>query len=254
MTAPRSRSWSGSFPLPSWTPRAITWLPRCARTRPLLALDLIDRRLAAARADAVPGFVAIPYELHETTKTLRTVPEAVLAASRLWFEADEQSLDHSVERLLEAVFEDFPPGLRASLETLFASDERDDVLFALDVLGAIDEQEAAFELVGCVVAQWADDEDVMDGVHRVIAHEGMTVGFDRRVKALAAKKARLAPWLTDPREQVRNFAKEAIHDLEQRVASESRRTQAMLASRRMQYGEDPLGPAGSDTPTKPGAP
>ncbi|RDZ28002.1 RelA/SpoT domain-containing protein [Lysobacter silvisoli] len=222
------------------------------KDRPLLALDLIDRRLAAARADAVPGFVAIPYELHETTKVLRTVPEAVLGASRLWFEADEQSLDHSVERLLEAVFEDFPPGLRASLEALLASDQRDDVLFALDVLGAIDEQEAAFELVRCVVALWADDEDVMDRVHSVIAHEGMTVGFDGRVKALAAKKARLEPWLTDPREQVRNFAKVAIHDLEQRIAIESRRTQTMLASRRMQYGEDPLGPAGSDTPTKPG--
>jgi ppGpp synthetase/RelA/SpoT-type nucleotidyltranferase len=224
------------------------------KDRPLLALDLIDRRLAAARADAVPRFVAIPYELHETTKTLRTVPEAVLVASRRWFDADKQSLDHSLERLLETVFEDFPPALRVLLEALVASLQRNDVLFALDVLGAIDGREATFGLVGDVVAQWADDEDVMAGVHRAIAHEGMTVGFDGRVKALTVKRAWMEPWLTDPRERVRNFAQEAIHDLEQRIAGESRRTQAMLASRRMQYGEDPLGSAGSDMPAEPHAP
>lgn len=243
-------------PLPDFGSDADHVIASVVEDRPQLALELLDRRLTLAREEQMQGWEAIPYELHETTQRLRQIPQAVLDAARRWFDTEEEdpSLDHRVERLLEQTFDGLPPVVRASLEALLASGQRNDVLFALEVLGAIDGQEVAFDLVGNVVAQWADDEDVAASVYRVIAHEGPSVGFDGRVKALEAKKARLAPWLTDPREAVRNFAKSAIHDIEQRIANESRRSQAMRASRRMQYGEDPMGPTGDGTPSKPESP
>lgn len=219
-----------------------------AKDRPLLALDLLDRRITRERTEHAPGFVAIPYDLSETTQLLQKIPQTVLEASRRWFDAEEQSLDYSVERLLEAVFDDFPPVLRSSLEALLASGQHTDALFALEVLGTTDDQDASFDLVRGAVAQWADDEDVMERVHRVIAHEGMSEGEFGRVNALEAKKTRLDAWRNDPSERVQGFVKEAIHNLDQRIASETRRTQAMLASRRMQYGEDPTGSASGDKP------
>lgn len=233
-------------PLPALETQADYLIASVSKGRPLLALELLDQRIKLARTEQIPSFVAIPYDLSETIQVLQKIPQTVLEASRCWFDAHEQSLDYSAERLLEAVFDDFPPVLRSSLEALLASGERNDALFALEVLGATDDQDAIFDLVRGAVAHWADDEDVIERVHRAIAHEGMTEGEFGRVKALEAKKIRLAGWRSDPSERVQGFAKGAIHDLDQRIASETRRTQAMLASRRMQYGEDPTGSAVGD--------
>jgi len=235
-------------PLPDLATQADHLIASVTKDRPLLALDLVDRRITLARTEQIPGFVSIPYDLHGTAQILQKIPEAMLEASRRWFDAEEQSLDYSVERLLEAVFDGALPVLRTSLEALLASGQRNDVLFALEVLGATRDQSAVFDLVRGAVAQWADDEDVIVRVHRAIGHEGMTVGAFGCVKALEAKKARLEAWRNDPNEHVLAFAENAIHDLEQRIVTETRRTQAMLASRRMQYGEDPMGPTTGDQP------
>jgi hypothetical protein len=240
--------------LPDWDTQADHLIASVAKDRPLLALNLLDRRMTLARTEQVPGFVAIPYELHETTQALQKIPDAVLEVSRRWFDADEQSLDYSVERLLKTVLHDFPPVLRTALEALLASGQRNDALFALEVLGATGHQDAVFDLARGAVAHWADHEDVIVGVHRAIGQEGMTVGAFGRVKAFEAKKARLEPWLTDSNEPVRAFAQEVIHDLDQCIANETRRTQAMLASRRMQYGEDPMEPTTGDKPANPESP
>lgn len=240
--------------LSDWDTQADHLIASVAKDRPLLALNLLDRRMTLARTELVPGFVAIPYELHETTRALQKIPDAVLEVSRRWFDAEEQSLDYSVERLLKAVFHDFPPVLRIALEALLASGQRNDALFALEVLGATKGQDAALDIARGAVARWADDEAVKVRVHRAIDHDGMTVGAFGRVKALEAKKARLETWLSDPSERVQAFAQEANHDFEQRIANETRRTQAMLARRRLQYGEDPMEPVSGDAPANPESP
>lgn len=237
-------------PLPDLETQVDYLIASVAKDRPLLALNLLDRRITLARTEQAPGFVAIPYDLNETTQVLQKIPESVLEASRRWFDAEDQSLEYSVERLLEAVFDDFSPVLRTSLEALLASGQRNDALFALEILGATKDQDAVFDLVRKAVAQWAD-EDVLERVDRAIAHEGMTEGEFGRIKALEAKKRRLDAWRSDPSERVQGFAKEAIHNLDQRIASETRRTQAMLASRRMQYGENPVNPTTGDEPANP---
>jgi hypothetical protein len=135
-----------------------------------------------------------------------------------------------------------------------ASGQRNDALFALEVLGATEGQDAVLDFARSAVARWADDEAVIVRVHRAVGHEGMTVGAFGLVKALKAKKARLESWRSDPSERVQAFAQEVIHDLEQRIAIETRRTQAMLARRRMQYGEDPMELTTGDKPANPKSP
>lgn len=226
-------------PLPELETQVDYIIASVAMDRPLLALNLLDQRINFVRTEQALGFVAIPYDLNETTQVLQNIPESVLEASRRWFDSDGQALDYSVERLLEAVFEEFPPEFRTSLESLLSSGQRNDTMFVLEILGVLKDQDAVFDLARKAVAQW-EDNDVIELVDQAIAHEGMTEGEFGRVKALEAKKSRLDAWQSDPNERVQSFAKDAIQYLDQRIASEVRRAQAMLASRRLQYGENPI--------------
>lgn len=208
--------------------------------RPILLLDFLDQRLEVGRTEESGSLVALPCALREATRSLSQIPADTLTAARRWFDAAGGSLDYSVERLIEAVFGDFPPVLIETLHALLSSGQRVDALFALEVLAAFEGQAEVFALAREAAAHWGDDEDLASHIHLALAQEGGTNGFYGRVKALQAKRARLEAWLADPRDSVVRLAREEAGYLEQRIASETKRTQATLAHRRMQYGEPPM--------------
>lgn len=231
--------------------RPITSVASLGKGRPALLLDFLDQRMTLGHAGEIPGLVPIPYELHETTEALKQVPLPLLVLARQWFDAAGQSLDFGVERVISAVFGDFPPLLRTTLEALLKSGQRSDALFALEILGAFEDQPPVFELAREAVALWGGDQEVKLRIQSAIARQGGTEGFFGRVKALHAKRARLEEWRTDLRAGVTSFADDFIASLDQDIADETRRTQAVMASRRLDYGEDPLVDAKAHEPPDP---
>ncbi|WP_454830937.1 GTP pyrophosphokinase [Pseudoxanthomonas wuyuanensis] len=215
--------------------------------RPLLLLAFLDERAQLARADEIAGFVVIPYDLSDALGPLRKIPNEVLAAVRRWFEADDQSLEYSTERAIQEAFDGVTPDLRAELERLLASGTRDDTLFALAVLKSFQSESEVFDVARQAAAAWGEDEEIVDDIYWAIAQEGGTSGVFGRVKAIQAKRALLAAWLTDDREGVRKFAEMHLPLFDHRIAEETRRAQASNAARRLAFDEPPL----SDEPAEP---
>ena len=215
--------------------------------RPLLLLAFLDERAQLARADEIAGFVVIPYDLSDALEPLRQIPNEVLATVRRWFEADDQSLEYSTERAIQEAFDEVTPDLRAELERLLASGTRDDALFALAVLKSFQSGPEVFDVARQAAAAWGEDEEIVDDIYWAIAQEGGTSGVFGRVKAIQAKRALLAAWLTDDREGVRKFAEVHLPMLDHRIAEETRRAQASNAARRLAFDEPPL----SDEPAEP---
>jgi len=208
--------------------------------RPTLLLSFLDERAQIVSGDDVAGFVVIPYDLSDALQPLRQIPTEVLATVRRWFEANDQSLDYSTERAIQAAFEELTPGIRSRLEKLLGSGKRNDALFALAVLKSFESEPEVFEVARHAAAAWGDDEEIVEGIYRAIAQEGGTSGLFGRVKATQAKRELLAAWLTDEREGVRNFAQEHLPLFDHRIAEETRRAQASNAARRLAFDEPPL--------------
>lgn len=225
---------------PNFSEGADEFVAALAKHRPTLLLSFLDERVQLGMGGDVPGFVVIPYDLSDALEPLRHIPTEVLATIRRWFEANDQSLDYSTERVIQAAFEELTPDLRLELEKLLGSRKHDDALFAMAVLKSFESEPAVFAVAQQAAAAWGDDEEIVDDIYHAIAQEGGTNGLFGRVKAIQAKREILAAWLTDEREGVRNFAREHLPLFDHRIAEETRRAQASNAARRLAFDEPPL--------------
>jgi ppGpp synthetase/RelA/SpoT-type nucleotidyltranferase len=225
---------------PNLTEGAAEFVAALVQHRPALLLSFLDERAQFGRRDDVAGFVVIPYDLTDALEPLRQIPTEVLATVRRWFEANDQSLDYSTERAIQAAFEALTPDLRSELEKLLGSGKRDDALFALAVLTSFESEPEVFEVAREAAVAWGNDEEIVDEIYRSIAQEGGTSGVFGRVKATQAKRELLAAWLTDEREGVRKFAQDHLPLFDHRIAEETRRAQASNAARRLAFDEPPL--------------
>ena len=97
---------------------------------------------------------------------------------------------------------------------------------------------ATHEVLKRVAAKYPEDQSKLLGVSISFDNTGVVTGEFGFVQAMREKKVAIAPWLSDPRPEVRTFAEEHIRNLDLHIADEQRRAEERKALSRLQYDED----------------
>ena len=141
-------------------------------------------------------------------------------------------------RLLSAMFPAFPENLAQELTALAATGTDDDMGFILQVLRAYQGQQTTHMVVKELVARLPEDDRRLEIAEICLQSTGVVSGEFGFVDAYRARKSQIEKWLTDTRQQVRNFAERFMRRLEQGIAAEQRRAEQSKEMRRRHY-EDP---------------
>lgn len=206
---------------------------------PESVMTFLGRRQAYARSDARPAdYDAIPYAAHSLKVPLAVYPEIVLDSVRTWFGEAPELFTYEGGRLLAAVFPDLAGGVAERLTTLVESGDGDDLAFVLSVLLAYPEAPCIYEIVRRIVAVLKPGDPLLLRAQAVLDNTGVVRGAFGFVEVYEARRTLLQTWLDDSQADVRRFAADQIHRLEQRIAAETRIAEADIAHRRLQYGEE----------------
>lgn len=221
-------------------------LAAIARRFPTLVLDYLGARIDRdAKSDPI-RYDVIPSDLDELGTVLADNPRQLLAATREWYRKDPRFHEYRGGRLFRNVFPSFAEESSASLREIVAKGDRDDLAFVLDTLAAYEGAEPIFAICMDVVDRLDGGDELLGRVSRVLGERGVLVGDYGLVEADRAEHAQLAAWLEDPREKVRNFAKEERRRLTQSMAREQRRATGEIEHMKGDWGEPAVRPGGDE--------
>lgn len=202
------------------------------------------RQTLARLGDIPPHYDAVPFAVHELKSPLAAVPDILVDGARAWFNDDPQLFSYDGGRLLVSVFPDLSGGLKEHLEKLIDGGSEHDLAFVVAVLRSFSGRSCIYELTRKIVAALNPENPLLQEVQLALRETGVVRGEFGFADLHAERKALLGPWLDDPSEQVRKFAGEQMHLLDQLIAAEHRSIEATTALRKLQYGEELDGNAG----------
>lgn len=171
---------------------------------------------------------------------MASAPDSVLTEARSWFNTDALHFRDDGGRLLGSVFAELTGAVAERLAPLMRDGQEDDVAFALAVLSGFGGKPWVYPLVRAAVARLDQDNELLNMARLVLdasPSEGVSGQFGF-AELYSERKVLVQPWLDDPSEAVRMFARETIRELERRIASETRSAETTGALRRLAYDED----------------
>jgi ppGpp synthetase/RelA/SpoT-type nucleotidyltranferase len=206
---------------------------------PAIVLAFLGTRRTLAQIGAAPlRYNAIPFSLDQLQAPLAAVPDMVLHTARTWFDADPLIFTYDGGRLLASVFPGLSNGLDARLATLIAGGNEADLAFVLGILRAFEGNACVYEHVRMTVAALVPESKLLNEAHSVLRESGVITGEFGSAELHTKRKTILEPWLADPSENVRMFATQHIHELDLRIAAETRSAEASIAMRKLEHGEE----------------
>lgn len=202
---------------------------------PQPVIEFFWRRLQFRRAEKPNGYEAVPFELHSLNNALAQNAGLLLAVGRGWFDEDRDSFHHYGARLVAIVFPAFSGGLEALLLERVKTRDRDEIAFVLSILRAYTGQTFLQGLCKEIVAVLPSDDQLAKSIEIVLDSMGITTGEFGRVAGFKRKRTNIEPWLQDPRDQVRSFAKSYLRGLDNQIAAEQRRSEEDMELRKLEY-------------------
>jgi ppGpp synthetase/RelA/SpoT-type nucleotidyltranferase len=208
-----------------------------ATTWPRAVVAFLGQRLRLENEEKRTNYEALPYRLHSLDAPLAENPQLLIAAAKGWFDEDRALFEYRGGRLVASTFPAFSDRLEALLLERVASGDRDEIAFVIGILRAYEGQTFLHRVCKEIVAAVPSDDELLDLVSIVLDSMGVTRGEFGRVAGFQRKKTEIEAWLEDSREQVRSFAERHLHQLDQQIAAEQRRSEENLALRKLEYEE-----------------
>jgi len=184
------------------------------------------------------NYDSLPFEVYELKGPLAAVPDVVLAATRQWFDDWPEYFRYDGARLIASIFPRLSSGFDGRLIALVDGGKEKDVAFVLAVLSAFEGAAAIYPILRRVVARLPPESPLLLDVRRVLSESGVVTGSYGHVDLMAERKALIETWLGDVSERVASFANDMAHTFEQSIAAETRSAEAMIAARRLAFGEE----------------
>ncbi len=210
-------------------------------------IEFFGKRLRREHVARRQGYDAIPYQFHRLNAVLAPNVDEIVATACAWFDEDRSFFEYRGAKLITGVFPAFSDQLEALLLQRISTGSRDEIAFVLGILRAYNGQPFLHRLCKEIVAVLSENDELLDLVAIVLDATGVTTGEFGRVTALQEKSSQIEPWLEDPRERVREFARRHRHGLHQQIAAARRRSEEDLALRKLEYGAS----AEDDNPAAP---
>ncbi len=206
-----------------------------------MVLDFFGTRQDIGDSDDRPAsFSAVPFSIEDVLQTaLAAYPEDFLASARKWFDGHRDLFEYYGGRLFARVFPDLPDAVAELLKDIIAGGDRDDIAFVAALLNGFEGSERIDPVVRAAIAQLDTGDEILQSVGRALLQSGVVTGEYGFVERHEQQLERVRTWLADENERVRAFAEEHIRYLERAIAAETRRAEASLAARRLEFGEDP---------------
>jgi hypothetical protein len=155
---------------------------------------------------------------------------------RSWFDLGRPLFQYRDAKLLSNIFPDFPDFFAKELIAMTRTDSIRDVEFVLAVLRSYDGQGFLHDVCRAAVEALPADHPSLSEVYAVIYTTGMTSGEYGLAEAYDTKAKNLSPWLDDPSDKVKRFAKEAIAALTATSGDERRRADEEIELRKHKFG------------------
>lgn len=118
---------------------------------------------------------------------------------------------------------------------------RDDIGFVLKVLNAFEGAEQIKPLIKQAVSRLQPGDELLQEANAALEQSGVVTGEYGFAERCQVRLERMQAWQQDAEPRVKAFADEQVKYLERRVAAETRRAEASVAARRLEYGEDLAG-------------
>ena len=210
-----------------------------AKSWPEQVLTFFGGRDAIADSDARPdGFEAIPFSLDEVLATpLAAHADLVLAEVRGWYDREPQFFQYRGGRLVSSLYPNVAEPLAERLAALIEG-SRDDIGFVLEVLNAFEGVEQIEPQIKQAVSRLQPGDELLQQADRALEQSGVVTGEYGFAERCQMRLERMRAWQHDADPRVKVFADEQVKYLERRVAAETRRAEASVAARRLEYGEE----------------
>lgn len=210
-----------------------------ASSCPTKVIDFFGARLKAKKtSDRAERYEAIPYQLNKLRPLLASQTNYVVKAAWSWFQEDKQLFTYRGGRLLSIVYPQWSEEFESALQRTVDTHERARIEFIVEVLHNYEGEPFTHSICQRVVDVLPTDDPLLNTIGRVLDATGVVSGEFGLAEAFRRKKAEIEPWLQDPREQVRLFAKRHILALEREIATEQRRGEETLEMRKREYGKN----------------
>jgi hypothetical protein len=199
--------------------------------------DRIDRektKTGGDRYEAVP-----PFQVSGLQNPLAQDAGLAIDMVRSWFTLGDNLFTYSGGKLLHNVFPTVTGKFEAALVSLVRGAGKDDIGFVLSILHSYRLGDTSLHNV-CkeLIDQLAADDKRVREIEMVLESTGVVMGEFGFVDAFQRKKQEMEPWLSDPREKVREFAEKYRRSLDRRTASEQRRSESDHELRRREWPDD----------------
>lgn len=214
-----------------------------ARPWPGRVLHFFEMRERVAVSGERPEhYSAIPFSLDEQLqKRLAEHLDLVLSEVRGWYDRDPTQFTYRGGRLIAAIF----PNLAANLPdrlTALIDGTREDISFALAILNAFEGGPQIEDVVRAAVARLEFGDDLLEAANNALERSGVVSGAYGFVERYQERLNRIRTWLEDGSDKVQNFAQNQIRYLERAIAAETRRSEAFITARRLDFDEDIVNP------------
>ncbi|PRZ56038.1 ppGpp synthetase/RelA/SpoT-type nucleotidyltransferase [Paraburkholderia fungorum] len=200
---------------------------------------LAERQWLKHLGSTASNYDSLPFEVYELKGPLAAVPDVVLAATRQWFDDWPEYFRYDGARLIASIFPGLSSGFESRLIALVDGGKEKDVAFVLAVLSAFEGASAIYPILRRVVAGLPPESPLLSDVRRALYESGVVTGSYGHADLMAERKTLIETWLDDASELVASFANDMVRMFEQSVAAETRAAEAMIAARRLAFGEEP---------------
>lgn len=155
--------------------------------------------------------------------------------SRAWYEEYPDYFSYYGGKFVEIVFPAFSDGLEEALRAYVGTGDARDTKFVIETLRAYSGEAFLHPIAKDIVASLPGDDDLLNLVQIAVEPSGVTTGEFGRVNRLKQHREAITTWRDDEREPVKSFAERYIHQLDNSIRAEQRRSEESAALHKLEY-------------------
>lgn len=222
-------------PFESWHMNLERVAVAAAGNDPELILEFLAQRAAFRQGTSAGSYDAMPFHVDEIKALLVPHIDLVLVTGLAWFKKDDWLWGHFATGLVERVYPGVGDILDPALRRLIATGNRSSVEFVVAILRAYNGRLPTLALCKEVVAALPDGDELLAEIRIAICSTGTTSGEYGVAQAYQKRREEIALWQSDDRPNIKAFADSMLHELDNDIAAETRRADASVAQRKLDF-------------------
>ena len=202
---------------------------------PELILEFLTKRAEFRQSASTGSYDAMPFEINEIRTLLAPHVDRVLETTQSWLTREDWLWGYFATGLVVVLYPGVGEMLDQALRRLIATGNRNSIEFAVSILRAYNGALPTLDLCKVVVAALPDGDELLAEIRLAISSSGTTSGEYGVAEAYQKRREEIAEWQSDERPNIKAFAESMLHVLGNEIAAETRRADAGIARRKLDF-------------------